>query len=127
MKALLDSGFKTPTALKDASSNIDRTKFYDQIAFKTRPGVLEFVDSPGPDGKRRANVFEIFERVFTPAQFPEYEAAAEATPNGSSKTAAELPDYYEDWRTYQLSDRLPMWVQLQVNDSASYLRRVGAG
>ena len=38
MTALLDSGFKTPSALEDAASNIGRDKYYDQIAFKTRRG-----------------------------------------------------------------------------------------
>ena len=124
MTALLDSGFKTPAALEDAASNIGRDKYYDQIAFKTRRGVLEFVDSPGPDGKPRAGVFEIFKHVFTPDQFPEYEAAANASPNGADKTGADLQEYYEDWRTYQFSDHLPMWVQLGVNDSDAYLKRL---
>lgn len=124
MKALLDSGFKTAKALKDAASNVGRNKYYDQIAFKTKPGVLEHSETPGPDGKPRAGVFEIFRNVFTPEQFPEYEAAAKASPNGDDKAGAELEDYYLDWRTYQFSDHLPMWLQLKVNDSSAYLERL---
>jgi len=35
-----------------------------------------------------------------------------------------LADYYLDWRTYQFSDHLPLWVRLQVNDSANYLQTI---
>ena len=41
MAALLASGFKTAGALENIASNIGRDKYYDQIVFHTRPGVLE--------------------------------------------------------------------------------------
>jgi endonuclease/exonuclease/phosphatase family metal-dependent hydrolase len=123
MQALLESGFAVPAALRQPT-NIDRTKHYDQIAFKTHPRVLEFVDAPG---ERNAGVLEIFESVFTDAQFAQYRDAAASTGNGSSKTGAELERYYLDWRTYQMSDHKPMWVRLRTNDSAAYLERLKAG
>ena len=119
MKALLGSGFEVPEPLR-LPTNIDRSKYYDQIAFRTRPGALAYLDS---GSERRAGAFEIFERLFTEDQFGDYEDAARETPNGQRAAAKdELEDYYLDWRTYQFSDHLPLWVRLQVNDSAEYLQ-----
>jgi endonuclease/exonuclease/phosphatase family metal-dependent hydrolase len=127
MKALLDAGFETAKALKDARSNIGQDKFYDQVAFRTHPGVLAYTDTPTADGKPRAGVFDIFANVFTAEQFPDYETAVKASPTGGRKPAAELQEYYMDWRTYQFSDHRPMWLQLKVNDSASYLDQLPRG
>ena len=124
MAALLASGFKTAGTLENIASNIGRDKYYDQIVFHTRPGVLEYTETPTPDGKPRAGIFEIFRNVFTEAQLDDYQAAASATTAGDDKTGDELRDYYLDWRTYQFSDHLPMWIQLRVNDSSSYLERM---
>jgi hypothetical protein len=119
MDALLDSGFEVPGPLRKPT-NIDQTKFYDQIAFRTRPGDLAYIEAPG---EKRAGAFDIYEHVFTPSQFDEYKDAAEATSNGAKAAAnGELEDYYLDWRTYQFSDHRPLWVRLQVNDSEKYLK-----
>ena len=124
MAALLASGFKTAGTLENIASNIGRDKYYDQIVFHTRPGVLEYSETPTPDGKPRAGIFEIFRNIFTEAQLDDYQSAASATTAGDDKTGDELRDYYLDWRTYQFSDHLPMWIQLRVNDSSSYLERM---
>jgi endonuclease/exonuclease/phosphatase family metal-dependent hydrolase len=119
MKALLDSGFEVPKPLQ-LPTNIDRSHYYDQIAFRTRPGALAYLDS---GSERRAGAFDIFARLFTPEQFGDYKEAAAATSNGEKAAERdELEDYYLEWRTYQFSDHLPLWVRLQVNDSAEYLQ-----
>lgn len=117
MEALLESGFEVPGPLSREASNIDRSKHYDQIAFQTKPGVLDYLETQG--AAKQAGVFEIFENVMTEAQFPEYEAAAAATPTGKKADAAH--EYVLDWRTYQFSDHNPMWVRLQANASGPYL------
>jgi len=125
MQALLDSGFEVPKALSGEASNIPRDKHFDQIAFRTKPGGLEYGDSDAADGsKRHAGVFRIFEHVFTPDQFDDFKAAAHESPNGAKTTASDLKDYYLDWRTYQFSDHNPMWVQLDVNASGPYLKEL---
>lgn len=121
MKALTAEGFKLPKWLNREFTNVAGGKFYDQIAFKARPGVLEYVDEAGE--KVGSGVLEIFEELFTPKQFEHYKTAAAESPNGESKTGEALEKYYEkDWRTYQLSDHKPMWVRLRTNDSPKYLQ-----
>jgi hypothetical protein len=133
MKALLESGFEVPDVLRNPT-NIGQDKYYDQIAFKTRPGVIDYL---GSSDRRRAGTIDIFERLFTPDQLPEYEDAASVPKNAAEARAREaaekagktapqpapMDDYYLDWRTWQLSDHRPMWVQLQANDSAAYLEK----
>jgi len=122
MQALLGSGFRSPTVLRELPTNIGRTKYYAQIVFRTRPGDLTYLESHEPGAAPRAGAFSIFDHVFTPDQFDDYRAAAAGSPNGRNLAEAKLRDYYQDWRTYQFSDHLPLWVRLQVNDSARYLQ-----
>ncbi len=38
---------------------------------------------------------------------------------------AKQKDYYKkEWRTFQLSDHLPMWTELKINFSLSYLEKI---
>ena len=34
---------------------------------------------------------------------------------------------YKDWRTYQMSDHLPMWIELRVDFSCAYIKRIAEG
>ena len=120
MKALESEDFEVPNALKEPT-NISRTKFYDQIAFKAKPGVIEFVEGDGPDGLPNAGVFELFKKIMTAADFQSYESDSKASPNGKEKTGDALKKYYRSWRTYQLSDHNPLWARIHVNASGEYL------
>ncbi len=111
MDALESNGFKIPEALKSIpGSNVARNKAYDQIAFWK------------PDSKKSyskldimsANIFDFFKYVFKDGDEAEYRK--EAAYNGlTSKTK------YEQWRTYKMSDHLPMWIELRTNFNNEYL------
>jgi endonuclease/exonuclease/phosphatase family metal-dependent hydrolase len=124
MKALLDSGFEVPKALREAPpTNAEKDKFYDQIAFRTRPGELEYLESAGKGADARAGSVDIFKNVYTADQFDDFKAQVDASDNAHTKDAEKDPlAYYLDWRTYQFSDHAPLWVRLQVNDSGEYLK-----
>ncbi len=124
MKALIAQGFRIPPGL--APSNVAGGKYYDQIAFKARSGVLEYVAAGGKSG---SGVFDTFAEVFTSSQFDDYKAYAARSSNGKTKTTdATLKTYYShDWRTYQLSDHKPMWVRLRTNDGPNYLQSIVSG
>lgn len=126
MKALLDSGFEVPKALREAPpTNAEKTMFYDQIAFRTKKGELEYLDSAGKGADARAGSVDIFKNVYTPGQFDEYKDQIDASDNAHTKDAEKDPQaYYLDWRTYQFSDHAPLWVRLKVNDSENYLKRL---
>jgi endonuclease/exonuclease/phosphatase family metal-dependent hydrolase len=129
MKALLDSGFEVPEALRKApATNTDKTMFYDQIAFRTRPGDLEYLETPGEGADTRAGSVDIFKNVYTPGQFAEFKDQVEESDNAHTKAGKADPEaYYLDWRTYQFSDHAPLWVRLKVNDSENYLKQLAGG
>jgi endonuclease/exonuclease/phosphatase family metal-dependent hydrolase len=125
MQALLDQGFVVPKPLLKPT-NIDRTKHYDQIAFKTKPEVIEYVERRSQNPKKRnAGIVELFDTVFTDDDFDQYAEHARKTPNGKRAVEkGELEKYYRTWRTYQFSDHKPMWVRLSTNDSQAYLDKL---
>ena len=125
MQALLEEGFVIPKCLQQPS-NILETHYYDQIVFKTKPQVIEYIESAADNtGTPNGGVFDIFENVFTADQFEDYRDAVRASPNGHDLTdESELRDYYSTWRTYQFSDHKPMWVRLNTNDSRAYLENL---
>jgi len=114
-----DAGFKVPEQLLKFRSNAKKNRHYDQIAFRTRPGRLE------KTGK--AGVFDYYESVFrdTPedkAAYMQFMTAFETKKNGKPRTEKSKKIYYQTyWRTHQMSDHLPMWVELKIDYSDEYL------
>jgi hypothetical protein len=41
---------------------------------------------------------------------------------GKKRNAKERTRYYNDWRTFQMSDHLPLWIELQIDFGKEYLR-----
>lgn len=39
-------------------------------------------------------------------------------------TEQGLKSYYREWRTYQLSDHMPLWVELKIDFSEDYLKKI---
>lgn len=119
MKAILDAGFTVPSELQNLPSNIARDKFYDQIAFKIRP------EKFGTTGQ--AGVFNFFDLVFTEQEealyAPEMGEGYLNNKEGIPRDEKARHRYYKDWRTHQMSDHLPMWVELRIDYSNEYLQR----
>lgn len=116
MKAITDAGFTVPEELQELPSNAARNKFYDQIAFKVRP------DKFGTTGK--AGVFNFFDTVFRIEDEEEYIPAMgnDYTTKKDGEPRKNPHQYYKThWRTHQMSDHLPMWVELKVDYSDDYL------
>ena len=126
MKALTDNGFIVPKTLQDNPTT--RTKMhYDQIGFKTKPEIVEYVESRSTDPlKKNAGVVPLFECVFTENEFASYSdiVKKQTTAGKNATTTAALKKAYMEWRTYQFSDHYPMWVRLQTDGSAAYLQRI---
>lgn len=118
-KAIEAEGFVIPAAIKKLpGSNVPKDKFYDQIAFKVKPHRFEF------SGK--AGVFDYYKYVYTLSEEQAYadEMGKSYLVNskGKKKTAKEKTTYYKSyWRTFQMSDHLPMWVEIQIDHTDDYL------
>lgn len=142
--ALEDNGFKTVKNHK--GSNRDQTKFYDQISFRSKKNELAFLEPNRVD-----RVIQFFNSIFREEDFAIYKPimknmiaeklkrAKEALETATSKTKkkkfekqikslneaissdASLNDYYLEWRTFQTSDHLPLWVEIKIDFSEQYL------
>jgi endonuclease/exonuclease/phosphatase family metal-dependent hydrolase len=112
-KALTGAGFQIHRDLMTARSNAGRSKHYDQIAF-IAPELKDRLE------ECKAGVFDFYEHVYREADAEAYAADVPATAGGK-------PGRYRDWRTYQMSDHLPMWIELRVDFSPEYLTRIAEG
>jgi endonuclease/exonuclease/phosphatase family metal-dependent hydrolase len=119
MEALLTNDFVIPEPLqKIPGSNVKQDKFYDQIALwmgksnrrKTYTHIVPF----------RAGVFDYFDIVYRTDEEETYH------PFMRKPGSNDFYSSYESWRTYQMSDHLPMWVELQVDFAPEYLEEVEA-
>ena len=119
MKAITEAGFKVPKELQGHPSNAPQTKHYDQIAFIA------------PDLENRlelseAGVFNYYEHLYREADEPLYAEDMgqdyRQKKDGTKRDEKERTRYYRDWRTYQMSDHLPMWIELNTDFGEDYLK-----
>jgi len=121
MRALLDRGFYIPDAIKEHPSDLGKTKHYDQIAFKLKiePHMTVF-----SEGNQRAGAFNFTETVYTPQDFSVYRSYFDEK-KIREKTEKQIETYYlSNWRTFQMSDHLPLWIELKIDFSDQYLRKI---
>jgi len=114
MEALESNNFVIPEQLKSIpGSNVARDKAYDQIAF-WKPSQI---NSYACLDVLAANIFDFFEHVYTHNDETIYRAESE---NNGLKTSSK----YNTWRTYKMSDHLPMWIELRTDFSEEYLHEI---
>jgi len=132
-------------------SNKDKTKFYDQISFKTRENELQIVESDKSKG-----VLQFFDSIYREEDFKAFKPDLKKTIKKKiarfekeiAKTKSEkiikskkraiaswekimlnkndeLKEYYlKDWRTFHGSDHLPLWLELEIDFSDAYLEKL---
>ncbi|MEM7795261.1 MAG: endonuclease, partial [Cyanobacteria bacterium P01_C01_bin.118] len=119
MDALRTNDFMIPEPLQHVpGTNVKQDKFYDQIALwtgesnrrKTYTRIVPY----------RAGVFDFFDVVYRTDEEEIYRPFMRKP--GSSEFYAK----YSGWRTHQMSDHLPMWVELRVDFAHEYLDEVEA-
>ncbi len=130
-EALVSNGFEIPEQIRKipAGTNVSRDEYYDQIAIYTgdsdhqqitkvetvRAGVFDFFKyvyrNCGDDGGQD-------EKHYIPLMNKELQRRRKA---GRSKASNWK---YKDWRTFQMSDHLPMWIELKIDYSDDYLTSI---
>jgi endonuclease/exonuclease/phosphatase family metal-dependent hydrolase len=120
-----DGGFTIPDGVKSITgTNVSRDKKYDQIAFRSAGGHFEATG--------RAGTFDYFEHLFNDADV--YRPYIDQYIQARRSAGADSPKPPEDdaaarrqfnlWRTYQMSDHLPLWAEFRVDFSDDYLREI---
>jgi len=117
-KSLHSNNFEVPEELtKLPGSNVSRNKAYDQIAFWKRPGRSRRGNTTLDVGQ--AGIFDFFKYVFQQGKDDE---EGKEEKYYASKVRSNVT--YREWRTYQMSDHLPMWLELRVDFGDDYLQRI---
>jgi exonuclease III len=121
MKALENKGFIIPDNIKRHPSDLGGTKHYDQIAFNLKQDVQMTVFS---EDKQKSGAFNFTESIYTPEDLATYQKYFPEKIT-QEKTAKEIETYYlSTWRTFQISDHLPLWVELKIDFSDQYLEKI---
>lgn len=145
--ALEKNGFQVVTNNK--GSNSDQTKFYDQISFMSKKNQLKLLEP-----NRKDRVFQFFNSIFREEDYEVYkpimkeriaqkleyaeDMLAKSTTKkdkekyegqikslkDARKTDTSLRAYYKKWRTFQASDHLPLWVEIEINFTDKYLETI---
>lgn len=113
-KAITDAGFIVPDNSR-VNSNIGDDKCFDQIAF-----ILEDESYCGL-GNCKSGVFNYYKYVFRDKDEDVYSPLIGET--YKSKTGTQKSRCYKDWRTYQMSDHLPKWIEVKVDFGVEYLKK----
>jgi hypothetical protein len=117
MEALESNNFVIPEELKSIpGSNVNRDMAYDQIAFWKPKRVLgsTSLDILG------ANIFDFYQHVYKIEDEAEYRAEKDSGEGNGLRNNLS----YNLWRTYKMSDHLPMWIRLRTDFSQEYLKKL---
>ena len=117
MRALERHGFVIPENLRKEKTNLKGDKHYDQIALRPAKKMVEI----GASG-----VFHFDDVVFR-SNHEDRDTYRPFLGKGKSKRGGALTRHYNTWRTFQMSDHLPMWVELKVDFTDDYLNSLKPG
>jgi endonuclease/exonuclease/phosphatase family metal-dependent hydrolase len=114
-------GFTVPKTMIGKATNTGANRPYDQIAF-IAPDLTEQLTLA------KSGVFPFFDHVFTDADeaacAPAMGVGYVRNNKGRLRTAKEATAYYRQWRTYQMSDHNPLWIELRTDFSDAYLKQL---
>jgi endonuclease/exonuclease/phosphatase family metal-dependent hydrolase len=114
MAALKGEGFTVPDAIDGRNVRDADDHFYDQIAVRVKDPRFRVV---------AGGIVEMFDAVFRddPEDVAIYQGAMPATdPEGGDSGPETL---YRKWRTWQMSDHAPLWIEIETEFSLDYLKR----
>jgi endonuclease/exonuclease/phosphatase family metal-dependent hydrolase len=103
MNALANNGFRVPDQISGKHTNKLKNKNYDQIAFYEVARRFQATNG---------GVFDYYESVFSDKYADQYYEMC----GGKGK--------FDSWRTFQMSDHLVLWTELQIDFSKNYLATV---
>lgn len=108
MNNFTDAGFFIPSPIRSVKTNTSkRARNFDQIAVSDRTNKFGFTG--------RAGVFDFYKTVFK-----EDEEVVYAKYFSDKKRN----NYYKTyWRTFQMSDHLPIWVEMEIDYADEYLNK----
>jgi len=120
MQALEEGGFYVPDKIKKHPSDLGQTKHYDQIAFNLK---LEEHMQVFSEEEQKSGAFNFTKSVY---RVEDHNLYTEYFPKKQQeKDEKGRQSYFKTYfRTYQMSDHLPLWVELKIDFSDQYLEKI---
>ncbi|MCW3847257.1 endonuclease/exonuclease/phosphatase family protein [Sphingomonas sp. LB-2] len=120
MRALKSNGFVVPDAIDGDKVRKEGNHYYDQIAVRVKDPRFKVLGG---------GMLQMYEDVFRDEDFALYkDALPKADPEGEGEFNAKTPEaIYKKWRTWQMSDHHPLWIEIATDFSDQYLSDVAAG
>ena len=103
LKAIEKEKFEIPASLKGTYTNAKQDKPFDQIAFLSRDVKTQLALA-------KSGTFPFFDHVYRDSDWQVHQ------PNITESK-------YKQWRTFKMSDHLPLWVEVGVDFGKEYLER----
>jgi len=101
------------------TTNMNRDKFYDQIAFYSKRNELELGKS-----SKKAGVFNYYDSVFRPQDWKTYFDASSTQEKWGDTDDKRQKYFTKQWRTWQMSDHLPLWAEINIDFTERYLNKI---
>lgn len=119
MEALKSSGFVVPEQIDGDKVRKEGDHFYDQIAVRVKDPRFKVLGG---------GILHMYEDVFRDEDLDYYKASLPGTDPDGGAAAAKTPEaIYRKWRTWQMSDHHPLWIEIQTDFTESYLGDIVTG
>lgn len=99
-------------------TNSKQNKAFDQIAFNMQNITLKDLDIEAENDKVKTGVVNFYEAVFNDEGY--YKPVAQKLYKDKGKKMPKTWKF-ETWRTFQMSDHLPLWIEMTIDFTDQYL------
>jgi len=121
MVALESTGFKIPDHIKEHPTNFGaEVRHYDQIAFNLQLDKDMRVFS---ESVKASGAFDFTKSIYRDEDYEEYIPVMKENTGVDRAGETALEYFHSTYRIKQMSDHMPLWVQLKVDFSAKYIQK----
>lgn len=123
VKLITDTGFKESNGLKGKFTNTSLNQIYDRVFLNVD---YYFKISVDANGKEKGGVFNLFDHVYidAPEEIANYHNLMlqhKENPNTLTTDASFIAYFNRYWKRNQMSDHLPIWIEVQTESSDEFL------
>ncbi len=115
------TGFFIHPKKDDLFTNAIGNKQFDQIAFNIKNITSSYLDIDVTNDNVKMGVVNFYDTVFQDMDY--YKTVAQKMYEVEKKVFPASWDF-ETWRTFQMSDHLPFWIELRIDFTDEYLKKM---
>lgn len=120
MAALKSNGFVVPAAIDGDKVRDEDEHYYDQIAVRAKDPRFRVV---------AGGMVDMYKDVFRPQDLEIYaDVMPTKDPEKNARSKARTPEaLFRKWRTWQMSDHSPLWIEIETDYADHYLTDLVGG